>query len=320
MSAQRVDLSIVIVNWNTKEMLRDCLRSVFSQTHSLLPEVMVVDNASSDGSPAMVRMQFPQVHLHENQENRGFAAANNQAFSFCSANYILLLNPDTRILGDAIEVLVKFMKEHPEAGAVGPKIVHPRMRLRVLSSGYQPTLRRLFNHYFWLSSLFPRLSAFQGINLLSGVHDDRIRSVEWISGTCLLVRRSVIEQVGPLSDRWFMYSEDWEWCQRMLDGGWRLYHVPQAVVEHHFGAAAAQNEVVSTMWVRSLRSYFISREEPSRRQRAMFDAILVAGLTLRAGVYFLCGLVDRQRGALWRSEARKFAAYAQASVKAARGL
>ncbi len=313
------DLSIVIVNWNTRDLLRDCLQTVFAGSRRLSLEVFVVDNDSVDGSAEMVQEQFPQVRLFRNNTNVGFAAANNQVLPLCSAEHVLLLNPDTRVLDDALDLLVRFMEDHPEAGAVGPKVIHPDMRLQVLSCGYQPTIRTLFNHYFGLSALFPERSFFRGLNLRLGVHDDRIRPVEWISGACLLVRAAAIRQVGPLSEEWFMYAEDMEWCHRMAIRRWKLFHVPEAVVEHRLGASVDKNKPVSVMWVRSLRSYFIRRDRPSRWRRFLFDAILVSGLAMRATLYAGRGFLGGQNKALWRSEARKFVEYTKAALGASRG-
>lgn len=313
-----VDLSIIIVNWNTRELLRDCLASIFATAGDVsgrMIEVFVVDNNSSDGSTEMVREQFPQVRLIENQENAGFAVANNQVFPLCSADYVLLLNPDTRVLGDALSVLLTFMKEHPDTGAIGPKIVHPEMRLRVLSCGYQPTVRTIFNQYFFLSSLFPTSRAFRGTNLIIGVHDSQVEPVEWLSGACLLVRKQVIEQVGPLSEEWFMYAEDMEWCHRIAASGWKLYHVPTAVIEHYTNASSDQNKAVAVTWVRNLRSYFVSREHPSRLKLFLFDCVLVSGMFMRAIIYWARSIIDHQRRAMWQAEARKFLAYAATSVQ-----
>src|SRR5690554_4250491 len=151
----RPDLSIVVVNWNTRDLLRDCLALVFQYADGIVPEVFVVDNHSSDGSGAMVRREFPAVRLVENESNVGFAAANNQVFSLCTADLVMLLNPDTRVREGALQTLVRFMRAHPKAGAAGPLVVHPAGRLRAMSCGQQPTLRTLFNHYSGLSALLP---------------------------------------------------------------------------------------------------------------------------------------------------------------------
>ena len=308
-------LSVVVVNWNTRELLRDCLDSVLRNAQDILLEVLVVDNASTDGSRELVRSQFPEVRLIENEVNLGFAVANNQAFPLCSAEYVLLLNSDTIVVGNALKILVDFLSEHPKVGAVGPKVVHPASRLRTLSCGYQPTIRTMFDHYFFLSRLFPNWRIFRGFHLLIGVHDDRPRPVEWLSGACFLVRRKVIERVGPLSEDWFMYAEDLEWCDRISAAGWALYHVPEAVIEHYHGASAQRNEAVSTMWVQSLQRHFVARTQPARIHLLLFNAILAVGLMSRAIIYWLRGLTDRGDGDFWRAESRRFLAYARAAWK-----
>jgi GT2 family glycosyltransferase len=314
------DISIVIVNWNTKELLKNCLHSIYSNQGTLQLDVIVIDNASSDLSADMVREAFPQVNLIENTQNVGFAKANNQAFPLCKSEFVLLLNPDTRVLGNALQILVDFLINVPHAGAIGPKVIHPEMRLRVLSCGYQPSIRTLFNQYFFLSSLVPRVSAFRGVNLIMGIHDDKVREVEWISGACLLIRRTVIEQVGALSEEWFMYAEDMEWCERITRAGWKLYHIPQATIEHLVGAGASQNKIVSTMWVQSLHSYYVSRVNASRFKSYFFALILMIGLQIRVIYYNLRAWFASTQRVLWENEAQKFSAYAKAAYKITKNI
>lgn len=309
------DLSIVIVSWNTRDLLADCLNSVMVNARHLSLQVIVIDNGSADGSAAMVRSEFPGVQLVENEANIGFAAANNRALPLCSAEYVLLLNPDTRVIGPALTILSDFLREHPPVGAVGPKIVHPQSRFRTLSCGYQPTIRTIFNHYFFLSRLFPESPAFRGYQLLMGVHDKQPRVVEWLSGVCLMVRRQVIEQVGPLREDWFMYAEDLEWCERISAGGWGLVHVPTAIVEHHQGASAQQNEAVRTMWVQSLKRYFVMRTKATRLQSLVFNTVLGMGLLFRAALYWGQGLAPRPDRRMWQAESRRFWAYALAALQ-----
>jgi GT2 family glycosyltransferase len=306
-----LDISIVIVSWNTRELLRDCLRSVFDHANELALEVFIVDNNSKDGSAEMVRQSFPQVRLIQNDHNVGFAAANNQAFPKCSSEFELLLNSDTIVVGDALRTLVEFARAHPEAGAVGPRLLHPRLKLRVLGCGYQPTLWHEFTHQFGLSSLFPHSRFFRGVHLFVNVHDDRVREVEWISGACLLVRKSVIEDVGGLSEQWFMYAEDMEWCRRILDAGWKLYSVPQAVVEHYLSASTKQREDAVIISVTAGRSYFIYSQNPSRLKLILFDLVSISGNLLRAAAFYIRSLTDAHHARMWRSRARLFARYAR---------
>src|SRR5262249_36776135 len=280
------DIGIVIISWNTRNLLRKCLHSVFENSAGLKLQIFIVDNASTDSSAEMVREEFPEVTLIENPTNVGFARANNQVLPICASELVLLLNPDTLIVGSAFQELVDFIREHPDCGAVGPKLIHPRAGLRVLGCGNQPTLWRVVTHYSFLSSLFPKMRTFEGIHLFIGRHDRAAREVEWLSGACLLVRRSALMDAGGFCVDWFMYAEDWELCARLQGNGWRLYHEPSAVVEHHLSASTEQNELASTMPITAGRSYFIKLNKPSTIELFAFDAVRTIGLGLRAIGYF----------------------------------
>jgi N-acetylglucosaminyl-diphospho-decaprenol L-rhamnosyltransferase len=309
------DLGVVIVTWNARDVIQACLDSLLDHAEGLSLQVVVVDNASGDDTVELIKQSYPWVTLIANTENLGFAVANNQALPLLEASYLMLLNPDTVVQPGALRALSRYLDEHPGVGAVGPKVVHPAMRLHVLSCGYQPSVRTVVNQYAGLSRLFPEWRAFRGVNLLMGLHDDRPREVEWLSGVCLMVRRSVVASVGQLSERWFMYAEDMEWSHRMREAGWQLYHVPEAVIEHHLGHSAAKNARVSTMWVSSQRSFFRERENASWLQSCAFDAALAAGLLLRSILYAFRGLLGGMGADMWRGEARRFWAYARAALK-----
>ena len=300
-------ISIVIVSWNTCDLLRECLTSVFAEPTGLQLQVLVGDNGSTDGSIEKVRAEFPHVILVENTENLGFAAANNRLFPLCRAELIMLLNSDTVVKGDALRVLTNFLAAHPKAGCVAPKLLHPQARLSVLGCGHQATLRTTFNHYLFLARLFPHVRAFEGTHLYVGKHDDKPRSVGWVSGACMVVRKSVINQAGPLTEQWFMYAEDQEWCARIHAAGWDIVHVPAAVVEHHLGASATDKSETAHITYRASRELFIQQNKPSALQLLAFDATRGTGLAIRAVGSFVRSLVDRPRRELWRRRARRFA-------------
>ena len=197
------------------------------------------------------------------------------------------MHADTVIVGAALQELVRFIREHPETVAVGPRLLHPRAKLRVLGCGNQPTLWRTFTHYSFLSALIPHLRFFEGIHLFVGQHDKSPREVEWVAGTCFLVRKSALMAVGGLCEDWFMYVEDWDLCERLRKAGWKIHHVSSAIVEHHLGASTEQNKVASVMPITAGRSYFIKLNNPSRTELFMFDVIRSAGLAARALAYFL---------------------------------
>jgi GT2 family glycosyltransferase len=312
----KINLSVIIVSWNTRELLRACLASIFAESTGLRMEVFVVDNGSSDGSVEAVRECFPKVQLIENRNNLGFAAANNRVLPLCNGDFVLLLNPDTILKDKALRVLYDFIQSHADAAAVGPKLIHPRVKLDVLGCGRQVTLQTAFNHYFFLARMFPRVRAFEGIHAYVGAHDNEPRQVEWVCGACLLVRRSVISQVGPLDEQWFMYAEDHEWCARMIAAGWKIYHVPDAVVEHHLGASAAQNPATSLLPLKAARDLFIRLNRPGRIQLWLFDVIRTIGLALRSVGYFLQSWMDQMHREMWKAKARLFLDYAIAAARA----
>jgi GT2 family glycosyltransferase len=229
-----VRLSIVIVNWNTRELLANCLESIYN-SHPRFPfEVIVVDNASSDGSAEMVRELFPKVRLLENRENAGFAKATNQGINLLDSEYVLLLNPDTLVLSDALQVLVDFMDAHQEAGAAGSRILNPDGSLQT-SCYVTPTLLREFARLFHLETVHPK-SSYR----MDRWDTDTPRRVEIIQGDCLLLRKVALDQVGLLDEEFFIYSEDVDLCYRLQKASWALYWVPQAQLIHYGGQSTRQ--------------------------------------------------------------------------------
>lgn len=236
------DLAIVIVNWNTRDMLRDCLTSLGGE-QSWSYHVIVVDNASTDGSAEMVTREFPQVHLISNKENAGFARANNQGIQAGQGRYVLLLNSDTIVPTGALEQLIRFMDEHSKAGACGPRLLRPDGSPQPYAFGGDPT---------------PGYLLARGLNQLlfhRYLHDwatDKVQEVDWVTGACLLVRREAIDQVGLLDESIFMYFEDNDWCLRIRKAGWKVYYNPQAEIVHIGGQSLAQNPAAQAAYHQSL--------------------------------------------------------------------
>jgi hypothetical protein len=209
-------------------------------------EVFVVDNASTDGSAAMVREGFPWVHLIENAENAGFARANNQAIAQASRRYLLLLNPDTVVRSGAIEALVGFMEAHPRAGACGARLLNPDGTLQpachpMLTPGRE-LWRLLFLDRIWPRATYP-MRRWDTITP---------RRVEVIMGACLMVRREALDQVGALDESYFMYTEEVDLCYRLAQAGWELWYVPAAVVVHH--GEGSSRQAAESMYLQLYRS------------------------------------------------------------------
>ncbi len=231
-----MDLSIIIVSWNTRDLLLKCLHSIFNHPTGNPLEVWVVDNASSDGSVQMVRESFPQVHLIVNQKNLGFAAANNQAIRHSAGDYLLLLNPDTEVKPSALEELIRFMEDHPKAGAAGPRLLNPDGSLQ--TSVYPaPTLSREFWRLFHLDSIKP-----YGSYRMKEWDLTTPRVVDVLLGACMILREEALKQVGYLDEDFFMYSEEVDLCYRLKRTGWLCYWVPQAEVVHFGGQSTSQIE------------------------------------------------------------------------------
>ena len=276
MSAVTPDLSIIIVNWNTRELLRECLaaltkdegRKTKDEPPSSLvlgpsSDVIVVDNASADGSVEMVRRDFPDVRLIVNESNLGFARANNRGIAASRGRYVLLLNSDTVASTDALEMLVAFMDAHPEAGVGGPRLLRPDGTAQPYAFGGDPTLSYL------LRRGFNRLLRHRYL------HDwdtDVIQEVDWVSGACLMARRAAIEQAGPLDEAMFMYFEDNEWCLRIRKAGWKVYYDPQAAIVHLGGQSLAKNPAARQAYSESLRYFY--RKHYSRAEQLLLAALL----------------------------------------------
>ena len=274
-----LDLSIVIVSWNTRDLLEACLQSVLRQCpgpmdRMISVEVLVVDNGSADGAPETVRQAFPQVHLIENEDNPGFARANNQAIQVCRGRYVLLLNPDTDVRPGATDALVRFMDEHPEAGAAGPLVLNPDETIQ-RSCHRAPTIFREFWRMFHLD-VIRRVSEYA---METWTHD-RARSVDVVQGACLILRREALDRVGLLDERFFIYSEEVDLCQRLRQDGWTINWVPWAQIVHYGGQSTSQvGEAMFLQLYRAKILYF--RKHFGVRAAQLYKLILLLAASTR---------------------------------------
>nr|TEU11950.1 MAG: glycosyltransferase family 2 protein [Anaerolineales bacterium] len=232
-----IDLSIIIVNWNTRDLLAKCLDSIFQTVWTSAYEIIVVDNNSTDGSVNMVHTQYPTVRFIENQQNVGFTQANNQALAVSYGRYVLLLNSDTEVQPGALDALVCFMDAHSTAGAAGGHLLNPDGSFQASHTDF-PTLWREF---LILSSLGRALLRPSYPSYGPEVEKGPQR-VDYIEGACLLVRREAVEQVGGLDEGFFMYAEEVDWCYRMKQAGWEVWYLPEVRVIHHGGGSSRQRE------------------------------------------------------------------------------
>jgi GT2 family glycosyltransferase len=275
-----IDVSIVVVNWNTCDLLAQCLRAVYDTTNDLDSEVIVVDNASTDGSQAMVRQEFPDVNLIANTENLGFARANNQAIRRSQGRYVLLLNSDAFVRENTIKQVVGFMDEHPEAGMVGCKLLYEDGRLQPSCTTF-PTLFTEFCIATRLDKLFPRSPLFGRYRMTYWGFDD-VREVDVILGAFMLVRATAIDQVGLMDERYFMYSEEVDWCYRFKEKGWKITFYPHAEAVHVWGGSSKRVPVETLIRMYRSRIDFFRRHY-GRRSAHFLKLVIGLNCFLRIG-------------------------------------
>lgn len=251
-----IDLSIVILNWNVRDLLDRCLASLRSERHVL--EIIVVDNASHDDSVAMLRAKYPRVKLIANAENRGFTGGNNQGIEASRGRCVMVLNPDTEVLGDALDQVVIYLDEHPDVGAIGPQLLNPDRSIQSSRRRF-PTLATAFFESTWLQGIAPQriLTHFY----MDDVPVSPAHEVDWLNGACTVFRRAVLDRVGLYDARnFFMYSEELDLCRRVKEAGWKIVYLPEAQVVHYVGkssdqAVAARHVYFQTSKVRYFRKW-----------------------------------------------------------------
>jgi GT2 family glycosyltransferase len=240
-----MDVSIVIVAWNVKRLLSECLQSVYDETKGIEFEIIYVDNGSSDGSVQMVREQFPEVVIIENSDNKGFIRANNQAIEIARGRYVLLLNSDTIILRNAIAKVVAFADQHPEAAVVGCRVLNPDHTLQGNCFRFYSTLNMIFDALF-LSRAFPNSRLF-GRKTYGGFDYQSAKEVDVVVGCFSLVRREAIRQVGMMDETFFVYGDDIDWCWRFVKAGWKVWYTPAAEIIHYGGQTTRQSPNAFTL-------------------------------------------------------------------------
>lgn len=252
-----MDLSVVIVNWKVKVLLRQCLASIYRETRDLDFDVWVVDNDSRDGSVEMVRAEFPQARLIANEHNLGFAAANNQAIHESRADFVLLLNPDTEIRENAFAKLVTYARANPRIGVVGPRLLNPDGSLQP-SVRHFPTLASQLLILFKLHHLWPGLPAFRHY-LAADFDYDRAQPCDQVMGAAFLISRKLLDRVGPLDERYFVWFEEVDYCRAARRAGFEVAYWPGAQVVHHGAESFGQlfGPRRQRLFNDSLRKYFL---------------------------------------------------------------
>ena len=232
-----VQLSIIIVSWNVRELLADCLHSVDQNRGRLDLEVIVVDSASGDGSPAMIQDCFPWVRLLACTDNVGFPRGNNLGLQAAGGHYLLLLNPDTVVVDDALSQMVTYLDQHADVGVVGGQLLNPDGSVQSSRRRF-PTLATAAFESTWLQPYAPQRILRH--YFMEDIADETGGEVDWLVGACLMVRREAIVDAGLMDEAYFMYSEELDWCRRIKTAGWRIVYLPAARIIHYVGSSSDQ--------------------------------------------------------------------------------
>jgi len=228
-------LSVIILTWNVRDLLRKCLASL--PWNDPQTEVIVVDAGSVDGSAEAVQQEFPSARLIAQTENLGYTRGNNLGLRAANGRYLLILNPDTEVIGDALGRMLAYMEAHPQVGVLGPQLVYADGAIQSTRRRF-PTLTTAFFESTWLQPLAPR--SMLKHYYAQDVPDDAISEVDWVMGAALMVRREAYEQAGGFDEGYFMYSEEVDWCRRLKAAGWRVVYFPAARIVHHEGRSSEQ--------------------------------------------------------------------------------
>ena len=286
------DVSVIIVNWNTKDLLAACLESVFAEEGSVDCEVIVVDNGSSDGSVEMVRDRFPSVRLQENSTNERFAKPNNDGMRLANGSYFLLLNSDVELKQGFIQSLKRYLDNHRETGVCGPMLVYPNGTLQRSISA---------NHTLWshvcdmllLDKLFPKSRLFAGAAMLRFPYDENVvQEAESVMGAAFMLRREVTEEVGMFDENLTIYYNDEDWFRRIREGGWKIAYVPDAKAVHHHGATTKKAnvglELVEEMYENVSYYYY---KHYGRLGAILYKLMLLLGFVPRLAGWALCDVL-----------------------------
>jgi hypothetical protein len=283
-------VSVIVVSYNTRAMTLECLRTVYAQLEGTAAEVIVVDNASTDGSADAVRQAFPAARLIASLRNLGFGAGNNLGFREARGKYFLLLNTDAFPRPGSIAALVEYLEAHAEAGVIGPRLLNKNETLQRSCFPF-PTPGRAWLENLWLSALLSRHPVFGDYR--KWPHDSD-REVDWVIGACLLVRRKVYEQVGGFDERFFMYAEETDWQARIRQAGWKIAFTPAGEVVH-LGGASGKDDAVKIN-----RHFFDSLDMYERKHHGLpglvaLRAAMAVGCFLRFWLWLAAALSPRRR-------------------------
>jgi len=291
---QKISLSICIVTYQARDYLRDCLNSLYAHAPNGEYEIIVVDNHSTDGTIETLERQFPQVQLIKNPTNNGFTAPMNQALRQAQGQYLLQLNPDTIVHDQALNQLIQFMQSHPKVGICGPKVLNTDGSLQKPCRRGESTPWAVITYFLGLSSLFPKSKLFGGY-LMNYLDEDEINEVDGVAGSCMLLRREVVDQIGYLDERFFAYQEDADFCFQARQAGWKVYYVPTAQITHYGGQGGSRVQPYRSIfeWHRSYWLYY--RKNLAANYFFLLNWLYYLAMLVKLALALLSNLVRKEK-------------------------
>ena len=286
----KIDVSIIIVSWNTCDILSNCLNSIYQETADIVFEIIVIDNGSVDGTPAMISNDFPDVTFIKNRNNRGFAAANNQGLKISKGRYLLLLNPDTIILEKAIDKMVCFADHRKEYSVFGCKVYEEQDVVQMTCFSFPSVLISIFN-LTGLHRKLPRSKVFGKEKMLWWQRNSE-REVDVVSGMFMLIRREAIRDVGFMDEDYFVYAEEADWCFRFWQRGWKCFFTPVAKILHLDGGGKSTGQQSVKMYVQLQKSILIfHRKNLGKASWLATKSIYIAGMFVRLILFQFLSLI-----------------------------
>lgn len=282
-------LSIILLSWNVRDLLRACLKSL--PLAEAQTEIIVVEAASADGSADMVRGEFPSVKLITSDENLGYTRGNNLGLRAATGRYLLILNPDTEVLAETLGRMLAYMDAHPRVGVLGPQLIFPDGSLQSTRRRF-PSLLTGFLESTWAQPLAPR--ALLDHYYARDLADNAIAEVDWVVGAALLVRREAYAQVGRLDEEFFMYSEELDWCKRIKAAGWQVVYFPEARIIHHEARSSAQVPAATHIRFNTSKVHYF-RKYHGALAAELLRGWLLAGFTVQLLLEWSKGVVRHKR-------------------------
>lgn len=288
------ELSVCIVTYKARDWLRGCLDSLYRSTTFSPLEVIVVDNGSKDGVREMLELEFPSVRFIENEYNEGYTRPMNQSLKFATGRYLMQLNPDTVILTGSFDRLVDFMESHPAVGICGPKVLNQDGTIQKQCRRGEPRPLAVLSYFLGLWKVFPN-SKLLGGYLLDYEDEDKTLEVAAVSGSCMLIRKEVVEQIGYLDEQFYAYQEDSDYCARVRKAGWKVIYMPEAQIIHYGGQGGSRVEPYRSIieWHRSYWLYY--KKHLAKDYFFLFNWIYYLFMLVKLGISLLGNLLRKEK-------------------------